>query len=99
MMKGPIGTAVMNLDYTEQPNIGFRAAYCDDETQKYYLDLISKTYAEQPSNLQTFEGGRTTNLIDYFRDAHICATDELPVQVHMGTLIKVCLLYTSCQDN
>ena len=27
MMKGPIGTAVMNLDYTEQPNIGFRAAY------------------------------------------------------------------------
>lgn len=89
MMKGPIGTAVMNLDYTEQPNIGFRAAYCDDDTQKHYLDLISKTYAEQPSNLQTFEGGRTTNLTDYFRDAHICATDELPVQVHMGTLIKV----------
>lgn len=89
MMKGPIGTAVMNLDYTEQPNIGFRVAYCDDETQKYYLELISRTYAELPSALQTFEGSRTTNLLDYFADAHIGSTDELPVQIHMGTLIKV----------
>ncbi len=89
MMKGPIGTAVMNLDYTEQPNIGFRAAYCDDATQKYYLDMISKTFEERPSSLQTFEGGRTSNLLDYFLDAHIGPTDELPVQIHMGTLIKV----------
>lgn len=89
MMKGPIGTAVMNLDYTEQPNIGFRAAYCDDETQKYYLDLISKTYEGQPSALQTFEGGRTTALLDYFADANISTTSELPVKIHMGTLIKV----------
>ena len=89
MMKGPIGTAVMNLDYTEQSNIGFRAAYCDDDTQKYYLDLISKTYVEQPSTLQTFEGSRTTNLLDYFAEAHIGTTNELPVQIHMGTLIKV----------
>ncbi len=89
MMKGPIGTAVMNLDYTEQPNIGFRAAYCDDETQKHYLDLISKTYAEKPYTLQTFEGGRTTALVDYFENAHITNTSELPAQIHMGTLIKV----------
>lgn len=89
MMKGPIGTAVMNLDYTEQPNIGFRAAYCDDETQKQYLDLISKTYAEKPYTLQTFEGSRTTALVDYFEDANITKTDELPAQIHMGTLIKV----------
>lgn len=89
MMKGPIGTAVMNLDYTEQPNIGFRAAYCDDETQKYYLDLISKTYAEELYTLQTFEGGRTTALVDYFENAHIANTNELPVQIHMGSLIKV----------
>lgn len=89
MMKGPIGTAVMNLDYTEQPNIGFRAAYCDDDTQKYYLDLISKTFADIPYSLQTFEGGRTTKLIDYFATEGIGITNETPVKIHMGTLIKV----------
>ena len=98
MMKGPIGTAVMNLDYTEQPNIGFRAAYCDNDTQKYYLDLISKTYAEQPSTLQTFEGSRTTNLIDYFANANIGVTSELPAQIHMGTLIKVAPPFAICID-
>ena len=98
MMKGPIGTAVMNLDYTEQPNIGFRAAYCDDATQKYYLDLISKTYADKPSTLQTFEGSRTTNLLDYFVDANIGVTSKLPVQIHMGTLIKVAPPFEICID-
>lgn len=89
MMKGPIGTAVINLDYTEQSNIGFRAAYCDDATQKYYLDLISKTYDEKRSTLQIFEGSRTINLLDYFADANIGETSDLPAQIHMGTLIKV----------
>ena len=98
MMKGPIGTAVMNLDYTEQPNIGFRAAYCDDEAQRDYLDLISRTYADRPLTLQTFEGSRTTNLLDYFTDAGIGATDELPVQIHMGTLIKVAPPFTLSID-
>ena len=88
-MKGPIGTAVMNLDYTEQPNIGFRVAYCDDKAQRYYLDLISKTYADQPYSLQTFEGGRTTKLLDYFAEANIGTTNDLPAKIHMGTLIKV----------
>lgn len=98
MMKGPIGTAVLNQDYTEQPNIGFRVAYCDDETQKYYLDLISKTYADRPSTLQTFEGNRTTNLLDYFAEANIGVTSELPVQIHMGTLIKVAPPFSICID-
>ncbi|MBR3806506.1 MAG: cell division protein FtsK [Clostridia bacterium] len=89
MMKGPIGTAVMNLDYTEQSNIGFRAAYCDDETQKHYLELISQTYANTHCNLQTFEGGRTTRLSEYLAEHHIGTTDELPVKIHMGSLIKV----------
>lgn len=89
MMKGPIGTAVMNLDYTEKPNIGFRAAYCDDTTQKEFLELISKTYEDRPSTLQTFEGSRTTNLLDYYRSNNIGFTSALPVQVHLGTPIKV----------
>lgn len=89
MMKGPIGTAVMNLDYTELANIGFRAAYCDDDTQKEYLHLISEQFADVSYNLQTFEGGRTVKLIDYFCDTNIGVTEESPVQIHMGTLIKV----------
>ena len=82
MMKGPIGTAVMNPDYTEQSNIGFRVAYCDDRTQHELLDVISKQYADTPSSLQTFEGGRTTALFDYFRSAGISFTNELPVRIH-----------------
>lgn len=89
MMKGPIGTAVMNLDYTEQSNIGFRAAYCDDDTQKHYLDMISSTFADRPYTLQTFEGGRTTNLLSYFKKATIGRTDKTPIRIHMGDLIKV----------
>lgn len=89
MMKGPIGTAVMNPDYTEKDNIGFRAAYCDGKTQRELLEQISTTYAGMPSNLQIFEGGRTTALIEYFRNAGISLTEEAPVRIHMGTLIKV----------
>lgn len=89
MMKGPIGTAVMNLDYTELTNVGFRAAYCDDNTQKEYLHLISKEFADMPYNLQTFEGGRTVKLFDYFRNTNIGVTEESPVQIYMGILIKV----------
>lgn len=89
MMKGPIGTAVLNLDYTEEPNIGFRAAYCDDETQKNYLELIGSTFVDYPYSLQTFEGGRTTSLLDYYNKASIGRTDKLPVKIYMGDLIKV----------
>jgi hypothetical protein len=98
MMKGPIGTTVMNLDYTEQSNIGFRAAYCDDETQKYYLDLISKTFADVPSKLQTFEGSRTTKLLDFFNEYGIGTTNEIPVNIQMGTLIKVAPPFSICAD-
>lgn len=98
MMKGPIGTAVMNLDYTEQANIGFRAAYCDDATQKEFLELISKTYADWESALQTFEGGRTTRLCDYLATAELGITSELPVRIHMGDLIKVAPPFTVAID-
>ncbi len=89
LMKGPIGTAVMNLDYTELSNVGFRAAYCDDATQSEYLTLISQRFMDKEYTLQTFEGGRTTPLLDYFKENNISLYDELPVKIHMGTLIKV----------
>lgn len=89
LMKGPIGTAVMNLDYTELSNVGFRAAYCDESTQKEFLDLICQRFQKEEYTLQTFEGGRTTALLDYFNENSIVSTDELPVRIHMGSLIKV----------
>ncbi|MBQ7371672.1 MAG: cell division protein FtsK, partial [Blautia sp.] len=89
MMKGSIGTAVMNPDYTEKENIGFRTAYCDDETQKEYLEKISVSFADSPYTLQTFEGSRTVRLLDYYREAGLTMTDESPIRIHMGALIKV----------
>ena len=89
MMKGPIGTAVMNLDYTEQANIGFRAAYCDDDTQKEYLEIIANTFSDREYTLQTFEGSRTVNLLDFFAENNIGITNESPMKIYMGSLIKV----------
>ena len=88
MMKGPIGTAVMNPEYTEEANIGFRAAYCDDATQERYLDMIADKFAHYPCDLQTFEGNRTTELLK----TNACAKDsnnDAVVTVEVGNLIKV----------
>ena len=88
MMKGPIGTVVLNQEYTEGDNIGFRAAYCDDAAQEKYLDMIAERFAIYPYDLQSFEGGRTTPLLDVMdRDAGIA--DAVPLNVVIGSLIKV----------
>lgn len=89
MMKGPIGTAVMNPEYMESANIGLRIAYCDAKTQAHYLGVISEKFQDTPSMLRIFEGSRTIGLLDYFSQKSIGLTDELPVRIHMGALIKV----------
>jgi len=89
MMKGPIGTAVINPEYMEESNIGFRTAYCDGESQERYLAQISQRFSDCGCSTQTFEGGRTTPLLQYFEKMGVCSTDERPVQIHMGELIKV----------
>lgn len=89
MMKGPIGTAVMNLDYTEQENAGLRAAFCDKDTMQEYLEIISNVFPDHPYTLQAFEGGRTVRLLDYFARNGIGLTRENPAVIHMGELIKV----------
>ncbi len=88
-MKGPIGTAVINLDYTEQSNIGFRVAYCSNEEQRHYLSVIGETFKDKPFNLQIFEGKRTEKLLDYYEMSGIGRTTEAAVNIHLGTLIKV----------
>lgn len=99
MMKGPIGTAVMNLEYMESDNIGLRVAYCDSKTQAMYLNEISERFKDEPYTLQTFEGARTVGLIDYFTSQNITITDQLPVNIHMGNLIKVAPPFSDVIDS
>jgi Cdc6-like AAA superfamily ATPase len=89
MMKGPIGTAVMNLEYMESNNVGFRTAYCSKEKQREYLSLIAEKYADTPATTQIFEGNRTEMLNDYLLQNGLGFTDETAIRVHLGTLIKV----------
>jgi len=89
MMRGPIGTAVMNLEYLESNSIGFRAAYCSKETQMGYLTLIAEKYADKPSTMHIFEGNRNVILTDYLTKNKIGFSEEQIIKIHMGTLIKV----------
>jgi energy-coupling factor transporter ATP-binding protein EcfA2 len=89
MMKGPIGTAVMNLEYTESNITGFRAAYCSKEKQTEYLSLIAEKYADIPATTQIFEGNRTVLFLDYLTKNTIGLSEEPMVKIHMGALIKV----------
>lgn len=88
MMKGPIGTTVMNPEYTEEANIGFRAVYCDDITQRRYLEKISEQFADYPCEMQIFEGDRVTNLLKTNAGTADFNHDNA-VTVECGTLIKV----------
>ena len=88
MMKGPIGTAVMNPEYTENDLIGFRTAYCDDATQKRFLELIAAQFSDYPYDLQTFEGSRTTPLLET-KYGVSGLQDTTPLNIEVGSLIKV----------
>lgn len=98
MMKGPLGTAVMNLDYTEKTNTGFRVAYLDDDTQKEYLKEISSRFSDYPSELQIFEGKRTEDLLDHFKKEGMGLTEEFPAHILVGEPIKVAPPYEIVVD-
>ncbi len=89
MMKGPIGTAVMNPEYTEEDNIGLRVAYCDSETMKSYQEKIAGAFGQEPYTLQIFEGGRTIDLLDYLASERKLPYDDQVTEVNMGIMIKV----------
>lgn len=88
MMKGPIGTAVLNQEYTESDNVGLRVAYCDDKAMDGYLTMISDRFADRPYALQTFEGARTIELLETESGRKGGNSDET-VSIEVGTLIKV----------
>lgn len=89
MMKGPIGTAVMNLEYTEKDNIGLRVAYCSKAVMEQYQNEIATRFADVPYTLQTFEGGRTIDYLDYINDSNHLPYDGDTTEIGMGIMIKV----------
>lgn len=89
LMPGPIGTAVLNEEYTEQQNVGFRVAYCDDETKKKYLAQIAARFADVPYDMKTFEGSRTTPVEEYLTQKGTRLQSTLPATIRLGELIKV----------
>lgn len=89
LMKGPIGTAVVNQEYIEAANVGFRAAYCDKETQNRYLEHIAATYAHLDSKPQIFEGNRTTSMFDYLNENAVDTYYSPVTKIHLGEKIKV----------
>ena len=88
MMKGPIGTAVMNMEYTEDKNIGFRAAYCDEKTQEELLNTIAERFADHEYSMRSFEGNKVTNLFDTDY-GKLPMNDNRNVSAEIGDLIKV----------
>ena len=89
MMKGAIGTAVMNLDYTEKPDTAFRVAYFDAEAQRLDLKKIRRTVCGLSLPVSGVRRKRTRKLLDYFRREGIEQSQEFPVRIHLGTPIKV----------
>lgn len=58
-MKGAIGTAVYNPEFTEANNSGFRVAYCPEQEQKSLLTTIqSLCKGKYISDVKVFEGKR-----------------------------------------
>ena len=58
-MKGAIGTAVYNPEFTEANNSGFRVAYCPEQEQKELLSSIKAVCGNKwQTTMKVFEGNR-----------------------------------------
>lgn len=90
MMKGPQGTAVLNQEYTESDNIGLRVAYCPQLEMDKYQKTIEQQYADIPYTLQTFEGSRTTDLLEFIAANDLRSSYSSPdIILPLGIMIKV----------
>lgn len=80
-MKGAIGTAVYNPEYTEACNSGFRVAYCDDAEQKVLLTSIANACkGKYEITTKVFEGKRVPELPMRLLDPQI-TNDEINMQI------------------
>lgn len=88
-MAGPKGTAVMNLEFTQEENTRLRVSYCKPKDQLEQLDRIARATAKTPCKRRTFEGSRTPELIEFLPEVvSESATSRFP-KVLVGEPIKV----------
>ena len=88
-MAGPKGTAVMNLEFTQEENTRLRVSYCKPQEQRDQLDRIAQATATIPCERRTFEGWRTPELIEFLPGlVSESATSRFP-KVLVGEPIKV----------
>lgn len=82
-MKGAIGTAVYNPEFTEASNCGFRVAYCSESEQKSLLTTIANACKDKyATDIKVFEGKRVPQfplpLIDEYEHNE---TTELALEI------------------
>lgn len=87
LMRGPIGTAVLNEDFVDGNNVGLRVVYCKETMQKEMLEKIAQQFADYKSNIIVFEGSQTTNLLDVIKKENTRETKH--TQIAIGDLLKV----------
>lgn len=85
-MRGAIGTAVYNKDFTECGNIVFRTAYCSGETKKKYLEAIAAAAGGKGGKTKVFEGSRVPS---FPQEEFLSPAREGAVELLLGAPIKV----------
>lgn len=81
-MKGAIGTAVYNAEYTEANNEGFRVAYCPEVEQKNLLTSIQQACkGKWETKTKVFEGKRIPDFPSELLDNSKTKTAELILEI------------------
>ena len=86
LMKGPIGTAVLNEEYTEEDNVKLRVSYCDDERKEKYLNMIAERYQDYEYDMKSFEGNKVVSLTDKLEKNY---KDNRNIEIQIGEPIKI----------
>lgn len=81
-MRGAIGTAVYNKDYTEFENTVFKTAYCSNDKKKEYLSEIASCLGAV-ENMRVFEGG---SIPEY---PSVVSASSVGVNIPLGEPIKI----------
>lgn len=85
-MKGAIGTAVYNPEFTEANNQGFRVAYCSEKEQRRLLEEV-KAFCERKCtvDMRVFEGKRIPEL----NLKRLERADQSEIKLALGEPIRV----------
>lgn len=93
-MKGAIGTAVCNPEFTEANNSGFRVAYCSETEQKNLLSSIAATCSNKfDTTMKVFEGKR---IPEFPKGLYESAIQGQDVSVALGEPIRIDEPITVC---